>query len=77
MSNAPAITSADDALAILQAAMVYLAAADPAQMAAESRARALSGLERLDGLKDRSRVGRPRRFPPGAGGAGQSGRLRR
>src|SRR5438105_2986031 len=33
-------------------------------------------LERLDGLKDRSRVGRPRRFPPGAGGAGQSGRVR-
>ena len=27
--------------------------------------------ERLDGLKDRPRAGRPRRFPPGAGRAGR------
>jgi hypothetical protein len=32
--------------------------------------------ERLDGLKDRPRAGRPRRFPPGAGRRGQGGRLR-
>ena len=32
--------------------------------------------ERLEGLRDRSRAGRPRRFPPGAGRAGQSGRVR-
>jgi hypothetical protein len=31
---------------------------------------------RLDGLKDRPRAGRPRRFPPGAGRRGQGGRVR-
>ena len=32
--------------------------------------------ERLAGLEDRERAGRPRRFPPGAGGRGESARLR-
>ena len=32
--------------------------------------------ERLDGLRDRPRPGRPRRFPPGRSGAGESNRLR-
>ncbi len=32
--------------------------------------------ERLEGLKDRPRAGRPRRFPPGAGRRGQGARLR-
>ncbi len=32
--------------------------------------------ERLDGLKDRPRAGRPRRFPPGAGRRGEGDRLR-
>jgi hypothetical protein len=32
--------------------------------------------ERLEGLKDRPRAGRPRRFPPGRGRAGQGGRMR-
>jgi Helix-turn-helix domain len=32
--------------------------------------------ERLEGLKDRPRAGRPRRFPPGAGGRGEGDRLR-
>ena len=32
--------------------------------------------ERLGGLEDRARSGRPRRFPPGAGRRGQGGRLR-
>jgi hypothetical protein len=31
---------------------------------------------RLEGLKDRPRAGRPRRFPPGAGRRGQGDRLR-
>jgi hypothetical protein len=31
---------------------------------------------RLEGLADRPRAGRPRRFPPGAGGRGQGHRLR-
>jgi len=30
----------------------------------------------LDGLRDRARPGRPRRFPPGRGGAGEGDRLR-
>src|SRR5437868_10723076 len=32
--------------------------------------------ERLEGLIDRERAGRPRRFPPGAGRRGQGGRVR-
>ena len=32
--------------------------------------------QRLDGLKDQPRAGRPRRFPPGAGRRRQSGRVR-
>ena len=32
--------------------------------------------ERLEGLSDRKRAGRPRRFPPGRGRAGQGDRLR-
>lgn len=32
--------------------------------------------QRLEGLKDRPRAGRPRRFPPGRDRSGQSGRLR-
>jgi len=32
--------------------------------------------ERLGGLSDRPRAGRPRRFPPGRGRPGQGGRLR-
>ena len=32
--------------------------------------------QRLDGLADKPRAGRPRRFPPGAGGRGQGGRVR-
>jgi transposase-like protein len=31
---------------------------------------------RLDGLRDRPRPGRPRRLPPGRGGAGEGDRLR-
>jgi transposase-like protein len=33
-------------------------------------------VERLEGLKDRPRAGRPRRFPPAAGRAGQGDRVR-
>jgi len=32
--------------------------------------------EGVEGLKDRPRAGRPRRFPPARGGAGQGGRVR-
>ena len=32
--------------------------------------------ERLEGLRDEPRAGRPRRFPPGGSRAGQGGRLR-
>jgi hypothetical protein len=32
--------------------------------------------DRLEGLKDKPRAGRPRRFPPAAGGRGQGDRVR-
>jgi hypothetical protein len=32
--------------------------------------------QRIDGLKDKPRAGRPRRFPPGAGRRGRRSRLR-
>ena len=32
--------------------------------------------DRLEGLRDKPRAGRPRRFPPGGSGAGQGGRVR-
>jgi len=32
--------------------------------------------ERLEGLSDRKRAGRPRRFPPAAGRGGEGGRMR-
>jgi transposase-like protein len=32
--------------------------------------------QRLEGVRDKARAGRPRRFSPGAGRRGQSGRLR-
>ncbi len=32
--------------------------------------------DRLEGLQDKQRAGRPRRFPPGAGGRGQGDRVR-
>jgi hypothetical protein len=32
--------------------------------------------ERMEGLKDKPRAGRPRRFPPGAGRRGQGDRVR-
>ena len=32
--------------------------------------------DRLEGLKDKPRAGRPRRFPPGAGRRGQGDRMR-
>jgi DNA-binding CsgD family transcriptional regulator len=32
--------------------------------------------QRVEGLKDKPRAGRPRRFPPGAGRRGRRGRLR-
>ena len=35
-----------------------------------------SRAERLDGLEDKRASGRPRRFPPGTGRRGQSGRVR-
>jgi hypothetical protein len=47
-ASAPAPASAAEALAMLESAMGYLAAADPTAMAAGAQAQALRGLERLD-----------------------------
>ena len=48
MSTAPAFTSETDALQLLDSALGYLAAADPAQMPTDIQARCLTALERAD-----------------------------
>jgi hypothetical protein len=48
--------SPGEALAMLESAMSYLAAADPTAMAAESQAQALCGLERLDAIEAAART---------------------
>jgi hypothetical protein len=56
VSTAPVPASAAEALALLEAAMGYLAAADPTTMAAETQAQALKGLERLDAVETAARA---------------------
>jgi hypothetical protein len=52
----PAPASTAEALAMLEAVMGYLAAADPAAMPADTQARALKGLERLDAVETAARA---------------------
>jgi hypothetical protein len=61
VSNAPAFasadfTSADEAMAMLESAMGYLAVCDPVVMGAEGQARVLRGLERLDAVEVAART---------------------
>jgi hypothetical protein len=56
MSTVPIPASTAAALAMLEAAMGYLAAADPTAMAAETQVQALKGLERLDAVETAARA---------------------
>jgi hypothetical protein len=56
VSTAPAFASAKQALEMLQAAMGYLAAADPTAMAAETQAQCLQALERADAMGTAARA---------------------
>jgi Domain of unknown function (DUF222) len=54
--STPAPASAREALGMLQSAMSYLAAADPAEMTAEGQAECLAALERLDAIETAARA---------------------
>gem|GEM_PF-3830602 len=56
MTTVPAPASADEALAMLRAGMSYLAAADPAALAAQTQADCLQALEQLDAVKTATRA---------------------
>ena len=56
MDTAPAITSATQALQLLESALGYLAAADPTQLPAEIQARCLQTLERADAVSTAARA---------------------
>jgi hypothetical protein len=66
-ASVPAPASADEALAMLDSAMSYLAAADPAAMGAGAQARALAGLERLDAAETAARASILGAFTAGRG----------
>jgi hypothetical protein len=67
VSNAPAFASASEALAVLESAMSYLAAADPTEMPAEVQARCLITLERVDGIETAARTSILNAFIAGRG----------
>src|ERR1700745_4441425 len=50
MSTAPAFASVTEAIDMARAALSYLAAADPAELPAETQAECLRGLERTDAI---------------------------
>ena len=56
METVPAFASADDALAALESALGYLAAADVTQLPTEVQARCLRGLERGDAVSTAARA---------------------
>ena len=64
MSSVMSPASADEALDMLQAAMGYLAAADPTAMAAEEQARCLRVLERATSVGTAARTSVLGAFPP-------------
>jgi hypothetical protein len=56
VSDVPAFASASEALAVLESAMGYLAAADPTEMATAEQARCLIVLERVDAVETAARA---------------------
>ena len=61
MGTAPAFASVSEAMDMAQAALGYLAAADPTRLAAETQAECLRGLERpMRSARRRGRLSCPR-----------------
>src|ERR1035437_9533717 len=67
VDTAPAITSATQALQLLESALGYLAAADPTQLPAEIQARCLQTLERADAVSTVARASVLGAFTAGQG----------
>lgn len=56
MTETPAFASTREALGMLRAAMGYLAAVDPAALAAEAQAECLVELEQIDAIETAARA---------------------
>jgi hypothetical protein len=67
MGAAPAFTSVDEAMDMVQAGLAYLAAADAAQLAAETQAECLRRLERTDAISTAARASFLSAFTVGKG----------
>ena len=67
MGNAPAFASVGEAMDMALAALGYLAAADAAQVPAETQAEALRGLERADAITTAARASFLAAFTAGQG----------
>jgi hypothetical protein len=67
MGAAPAFASVDEAMDMVQAGLTYLAAADAAQLAAETQAECLRRLERTDAISTAARASFLSAFTVGKG----------
>jgi hypothetical protein len=67
MNTTTSPTSAQEALAMLRSAMSYLSAADATQLAAETQAQCLLGLEQLDAIETAARASLLGAFTSGQG----------
>jgi hypothetical protein len=72
MSTAPAFASVTEAIEMARAALSYLAAADPAQLPAETQAECLRGLERTGAIATAARAWFLAAFTAGQGHAGDA-----
>ena len=67
MNTATSPASAQEALAMLRSAMSYLSAADATQLAAETQAQCLLGLEQVDAIETAARASLLGAFTSGQG----------
>src|SRR6185437_6210117 len=67
MGSAPAFASVGEAMDMARAALGYLAAADATQLAAETQAECLRGLERIDAIATAARASFLSAFTVGKG----------
>jgi len=67
MGTAPAFASVTEAIDMARAALGYLATADPAQLAAQTQAECLRGLEQTDAISTAARAGFLAAFTAGQG----------